>query len=570
MSVRSTWRGVVALLALCACVAAAQGSAPELRDARAATDRRDFAAALALYERALQQRADDSDLLIEAARVYGWADRHAEAARLYRRVLAVAPGRRADVVPALSWQLLWGGAPAEAVPLFEEQRAAGGPAAVEALDGLGQARQALGDQAAALQAFREAHALAPDQLRLHRRLALSLLWNGMADEAVAELIALVRQAPADRDLAWALANARNFAGLHRAAVADFGRWPLPTAAGERVDVARAWRWAGFEERAAPLLAEATDADGAWLRDWRVRRDTAPYGYATVERADDRDRLLTHAVVVGAGWHPAAGATVDLQLRRVALDDAFGQPQATQFQASLRWRLGDVDNGWGTLWPTLALRVHRFGDWNPVTPTLRLRWLPQDRWRVDGEYTRELIEAPRAVANRVRVDVISAAVEQRPDARGLLSGAAAVLRFDDGSTRLRLSGRAERVLLARPRLSAGLEASGFERVDAMEGVDRGYWNPRRYLEARAYLALTHEMRPFDLQARLGLGTAREVDAEGRSSTGRPHLWELGLGWDLAPTLRLRLALGGSGQGLGLSGSGSGYWRRYANLSLETWM
>lgn len=563
-------RVAAAALVLWVGVAAGQDAAADLGAARAATGRRDFPAALALYERLLQQRADDADLLIEAARANGWADRHAESVRLYRRVLAVAPARRADVVPALAWQLLWSGAAAEAVPLFEQGLAASGAAAVEALDGLGQARQAMGDQAGALRAFRAAHAQAPDQLRLHRRLAMSLLWNGQEDEAVAELTRLVQREPGDRDLAWALANARNFAGLHRSALADFLRWPTPTAAGERVDVARAWRWAGYEERALPLLADAVDADGVWLRDWRLRRETGAYGYATVERADDRDRLVSRAGVVGGGWHPAPGATIDLQGRRVDLDDPFGQTQATQFQASLRWRVGEPDSPGGSLWPTLALRVNRFADWTSVTPTLRLRWVPQDRWRVDGEFTRELIEAPRAVSNRVTVDVLSAGVEQRPDARWLLAGGVAVLRFDDGTTRLRLNGRAERVLLARPRLSAGVEASALDRQHDGDGGDRGYWNPRRYREARAYLALTHEMRPWDLQARLGMGRSREVDGSGQSSSGQPHLWELGLGWDAAPALRLRLALGGSGQAMGLGGSGSGYWRRYLNLSLETWM
>lgn len=543
--------------------------AASLQQARAAVDQRQYAAALVLYDALLQQRPDDADLLIEVARVQGYADRNAEAARLYRRVLAVAPQRRADVLGSLAWQTLWAGQGADAVPLFSEWLARPGTDRVDALDGLGQARQAAGDFAGALQAYREAHALAPDNLRLHRRLAMALLWTGEEDAAVRELQQLSARAPADRDLAWALANAHNFAGQHRLALQGFARWPAPTHPGERADLARAWRWAGYEDRAWPLLQGQTDDQARWLRDWRVQRELSPYGYGSVERAEDRDGLVARAQVLGAGWHPAPGATVEFQGRALQLDDSAGQPQGHQFQGLLRWRVGEPDSRWGTWWPTVALRVNRLPGWQTLSPTARLRWVPQDRLRLDAEATRELVEAPRAVANRVTVDVVSLGVDARVDTRWGWAGSAAVLRFDDGTTRVRVLGRADHQLHARPRVTAGVEVNAFDRVSGPVGVDRGYWNPRRYTEGRAFVALAADWRPLDLDARVGLGTSREVDDGGRASTGRPHQWELGLGADLAPALRVRLAMGGAGQGLGLSGGGAGYWRRYVNLSASGW-
>lgn len=573
MTLRLRWCGWIGAgaLAVLTLTAAAQAEPADegLRQARAATDQRDYPAALAAYQRLLALRAHDVDLLVEVARVHGFADRNAEAAALYRRALALAPARRTDILPSLAWQSLWAGDAAQAVELFSELAAAQGPGRADALDGLGQARQAAGDHAAALTAYRQAHGLAPEQLRLHRRLAMSLLWNGREDEAIAELSALLQRAPGDRDLGWALANARNFAGLHRQAVADFLRWPAPSHPGERADLARAWRWAGYEQQAWPLLAEPVDGEAAWLRDWRVRRELAPFGHVALERAEDRDALAARAWVVGAGWHPAPGATVDLQLRRLALDDPAGDPRASQLQARVRWRLGEATGSTGTLWPTLALRVHHFPGWSPVTPTARLLWIPQDRWRLEAEATRELVETPRAVAERVTVDVLSAGAEHRPSTPWLWAGAGAVLRFDDGSTRVRVNGRVERTVLSRPRLVAGIEALAFERVHDGAAGDRGYWNPRRYAETRAYGTLTHDLRPFDLYLRVGLGLSREVDGDGNRSHGKPHLWELGLGWDLARDLRLRLSLGGSGQGMGVNGGGAGYWRRFVNLSGNAW-
>ena len=553
---------------------ARQPTASLRAEARAATDRRDWAAALPRYALLVQRHPDDADLLIEAARVNGYADRNAESARLYRQALAAAPARRGDIVPSLAWQALWSGAAAEAQTLFSARLASteGEPRA-EALDGLGQARQMAGDQAGALAAFREAHALAPQQRRLHRRYAMSLLWNGREAAAITELQALVAAEPQDRDLAWALANAYNFNGQHRLALRRFGALSAPVHPGERADLARAWRWAGYEDRAWPLLADPTDRDSAWLRDWRVWRERARYAYLTVERAEDRDRLTSNAQVLGTGWHPWAGATADLQLRRLQLDDPAGDPEGGQLQASLGWRIGEPDGAFGTWWPTAALKASRLGGWSTLLPSLRLRGVPDDGWRVDAEATRELVETPRALAARVTVDVLSAGVEQRPDPLWLWAVDAAVLRFDDGTLRLRAGGRVERRLFDRPRLALGLETSGFDRMHGSDAVDRGYWNPRRYAQARVYLALQHEMRPFELRARVGLGRSREVEAGGTASTGRPHLWELGVDWDVMPGWRLGLAAGGSGQSLGLAGAGAGggtgYWRRYLNLSANLW-
>ncbi len=477
----------------------------ELATARAATDRRDFAAALEIFERLVQRAPGDADLLIEAARVNGWADRNARAAALYHQALAVAPTRRADIVPSLAWQTLWSAGSAAALPLFEEAAA---------------------------------------------------------------------QLPGDRTLGLALANALNAGGRHREAIATFRRWQPMASESERLDLARALRWAGFEDRAWPLVQDARSAEAAWLRDYRAARDIAPYAYASLESAKDRDGLRSKSAALGVGASPLAGAIIELGARRLDLDDAFGTPEATTFEASGRLRLGEPDSAAGTWWPQLVLRSHRIDTWHPLTSTLRLKWIPLDRWRLDAEHTRELVETPRAFFNRVTVDVTTLSADWRRDERLALAGGLARLRFDDGTTRQRFNGRAEWALWSRPRWVLGAEWSAFNRTrEGSPGADaRGYWNPRRYEEGRLVSAFTWELRPLELQARLGLARSREVDAAGNASRGSPHLWELALAIDTAPAWRLRATAGGSGQGLGLtsaSGSGARYWRRWANLGATLW-
>ncbi|MBL8286355.1 MAG: hypothetical protein JNL85_00065 [Rubrivivax sp.] len=490
--------------------AATHAAAADLAAARATTDRRDFAAALPLYERLVQRAPGNADLLIEAARVFGWADRNARSAALYRQALAAAPARRGDIVPSLAWQTLWSAGAGAAVPLFEEA---------------------------------------------------------------------VAHEPRNRELGWALANALNTAGRHREALAVFGRWLPAASERERMDLARALRWAGYEDRAWPLLREAREPEAAWLRDYRSARDVAPYGWAALELSEDRDTLRSRSVAAGVGSNVFAGTIVELGTRRATLDDAGGSAGVTTFEASARTRLGEPESPAGTWWPQLVLRTHRVGSaagsWHPFTSTVRLKWVPADRWRVDAEHSRELIETPLALANRVHAEVTSLGADWRRDERLALAGSVARVRFDDGTARQRLAARGEWALLTgNPRWTAGVEASHLQRTsEGAPGSDaRGYWNPRRYDEARAFTGAHWDWRPWELQARLGLGRSREVDGAGNASTGGPHLWELALAWDPSPAWRLRASAGGSGQALGLAAggaSGAKYWRRWANLGLSGW-
>ncbi|MBL8326209.1 MAG: hypothetical protein JNJ89_14755 [Rubrivivax sp.] len=510
--------GATLAAALAGAVAPAAGQAPPatpvpaagadpagtLAQARAATDRRDFATALPLFEQLALRAPADADLLIEAARVFGWADRNARAAALYRQALAAAPARRRDIVPSLAWQTLWAGDAAAALPLLAE--------------------------AAGLQ-------------------------------------------PGNRALGWAYASALNSAGRHREALVHFQRWAPPASEAERFDLARSWRWAGFEDRAWPLVQQADSAEAAWQRDHRFARDIRPYGFAALEATEDRDGLRTRAATVGAGARPLAAMSAEVGVRHLELEDT-ARASATTLEASGRWRLGEADAATGTWWPQFVLRSHHVGSWQPFMPTARLKWVPADGWRVDAEHTRELVETPRALANRVRVDIDSLGADWRGHGRLLLAGAMARLRFDDGTTRERLAARGEWTLASRPRWLAGAEWSRFERTrEGAPGADaRGYWNPRRYEELRLTTSVSHEWRPFEAQARLGLASSREVDSAGNASRGHPHLWELTLAADTSPQWRLRASVGGSGQGLGLAGgaaSGAGYWRRWVQVTANAW-
>ncbi len=500
------------LLAPLATTAGAAAQAADLlTQARAAAEQRDWAAALPRYEALAAQQPANADLLIEAARVQGFADRNAAAAALYRQALAAALQRRADILPSLAWQTLWSGQPEAALALFSELSASSRSAGerADAWDGLGQSHQALSEDAAAAAALARAAELQPERRGLRERLA------------------------------------------------------------------RAWYWAGFEDRALPLLADSHDPELQHLRDYRLQREAQPRLWAGLAHAIDSDRLETWAWSSGAAWRLPQAASAELQLTQWSLEDHNGSEHGPELLARWRGRFGDPQAASGTVWPQASLRLRRFADWTPLSAQLRATWVPRDHWRVDVDAGREIVDNPLAVANRVSLDQIALGLDWRPHPRWLGTLAVAGLRFDDGNRRTRWRLRGEYTVQRVPHWTVGAEAMGFRSSDPTGASvpARGYWNPRQYTEQRVFSALQWAAHPWDLTLRLGLGRSRERDGWGTVSHGDPHQWEIVLGWDLGRSTRLVAQAGGSGAGMGLGANGSlggsGYWRRSSSLSLSHW-
>ena len=127
-------------------------------------------------------------------------------------------------------------------------------------------------------------------------------------------------------------------------------------------------------------------------------------------------------------------------------------------------IGDPYAASGTVWPSLTLAANRYPHWSPVTGSARVRWVPRDGLRVDAEWSREVIETPLALSNRVTVDVAALGAEWRPDPRWSAAVSLAALRFDDGNQRHRINGRVDYALRFRPKVVVGLEGQAFSSSD----------------------------------------------------------------------------------------------------------
>src|SRR5690606_14234292 len=119
---------------------------------------------------------------------------------------------------------------------------------------------------------------------------------------------------------------------------------------------------------------------------------------------------------------------------------------------------------GPLWASVTVAANRYGDWHPLSGVARLRWLPTDTLRIDGELGREIIETPVALGNRVHVDIAALGADWRWQPRSSLAATLAALKFDDGNLRTRINLRADHQLRANPKVVAGIEAMAFRSSD----------------------------------------------------------------------------------------------------------
>jgi Flp pilus assembly protein TadD len=541
-----------------------------LEQARAAAERRDWAAAIAAFNLVLQGNPPQASLWVEAARLSGFADRNAEAAERYQRALALDPSLRASLLPSLAWQTLWGGDAAKAVTLFQECTQAQWDGA-KSWDGLAQALDQSRQPEAAILAWRQSLALRPQQPVVERRLARALLWSDQFQEAHDLLSAMLQRDPADRESGWLLANVQNFAGEPQRAAQSFRHWAPPRTPGERMDVARAWAWAGFEERALASLGEQTQADVLWWRDHRPGRELKPFVWGAWDSATDRDGLRSDVWASGAGLRPWQGATAELRFAHKTMRSPQESLTGQEAQASLRWRHGEPMGAFGVLWPSVGLGRSAWEGQSQGRGFVRLAWLPVDRWRLDAELAREGVDTPLAVAERVRVNSQSLGVGQRPHPRLGWMGGFAHQQFVDGNRRDRWNGKLDWRLPLAGRWNLGLEGVTFSNSKPNGPLvpSRGYWNPAHYEEVRVTGAWAAEFGPQEWALKIGVGQSSELDGWGQRTRGQPDSWELAWNYELKPSAQLRLRMGGAGSGMGLGSGGSGYWRRYSSAVLNVW-
>jgi tetratricopeptide (TPR) repeat protein len=531
----------------------------DLASARILVEQKRYDDAIIEFNTLLQASPANADLLIEAARVNAWADRHPQSAALYQQVIVVAPQRRADVVLPLAWQLAWNNQHQEAIPLFREATMLNEAQKNEALHGLAESLAVTNQLPEALATYQTLSQQAADP-KARKGEARMLLWLERYDEAIARYQDILKTQPNDKDAQLSLARALNRSGRNLAAVSAYQTATQNNTALDtdtRVERARALRWAGLEDIALQSLGETTGQEAIDLRT-RLKQETASHLRGELESSRDSDKLRINAFTLGWQQRFSQADILDVSVRTAQIEQGATDIQGRQLLARIGTRLGNTDAG--LHWPALTLGVRDYDGWQTAAWKLQSKWIPKDFWRVDMEAGNETVETVTALNNRVTLNYVAASADWRfmPQWSATLGGA--VLRFDDDNQRTRLIGRVERIVLRnQPRLTLGIEGMGFN--DSNPTIYRGYYNPARYREIKVFARAEHEAAGWLLGAKLALGALSETPG---THSGL-YAWELSATRDLAPKLQIHLYAGGSDSSA-LSRTGSGYTRDFIGASL----
>lgn len=529
--------------------------AASLEEARRFTDARDYAAAIAQFEELVHESPANADLLIEAARVNGWADRNAEAARLYERAVDAAPQRLADIRAALAWQLLWSGQAGRALVYFEAELAAH-PENMDLRHGKAEALVALNRLGEALAVYGEQAARFPDDLKAKKGRARVALWLGRLDEARQGYEAVLATSPGDREARLGLARIDSQGGRHQAAAARLRTLLGEAEDGEvRAEFARALRWSGDEAGALDTLAAATGTDAVALRR-QLRNRVGPRVALNAESSRDSDDLDLRALAVEASLRPAKRRRLDLSLRQAWLSENSAAINGRTWLLGYGATLGEAGGPHGLLFPSLHLGLRDYAGWRSPAVTARLKWLPSDAWRWDIEAGNTIVENVRSVQNEVRLDYLSGGFDYgfAPRWQGSLGVMAG--RFDDGNQRTRLTGRLAYRAADDPWFIVGVEGMGFN--DREPPVPwRGYWSPERYREIKLAASASATRAGWDLYLKAALG--RLWETPGGSNT--LYQLEASAGHEVGDWGQLTLYGGYSDSAALTQGSGGGYHRGY---------
>lgn len=531
-------------------------------DARQLVEQKDFTSALEKYHRLLAETPDDIDLLIEAARVNAWADRHEEAIALYQRVLRAAPQRRKDVVLPLAWQLTWSGRHREAIPLFHESLIAESDPR-EARRGLAEALSGDNRLPEALAEYQKLVAADAGDLQARYGEARLLLWMNRYTEAEQRYQAMRRENPDDKEATIGLARTYNWSGRHFLAAREYEaaarKWPADETI--KTDLATAQRWAGADNLALGTLNGISGDSAAALRR-QIKIDSLRGLRFGATTSYDTDRLRVNSATLAFRYPFDATRLLQTSLRQVQLEQRGQHADGKELLVSYGDRFGAFDAPRGMIWPTVSAGIRDYEGWQTFAWRAGVKWLPADLWRIDLDAGNEVIENIPSVRNQVTFTSLGAGTEVRIHPRITAAASLGLGRFDDGNIRNRLRARIEGLVLTQPRVTLGWEGLRFS--NSKPDIVRGYYNPESYTENKLISSIETTRWDWNFQARAGLGRLSEEP----SGIGRGiYSWELHAWRYISDSANLRLYVGRSDSAFNSSAVfGSGYARSYGGIDL----
>lgn len=540
-----------------------------LAKARQHNDKKEFAKALAIYHQLLAKHPNNTDLLIETARVYGWNEQYDEAIALYLQVLAIAPYRKYDVLIPLGWQYLWNNNSKEAILLFEEYLMAY-PGTVDAMLGLAHAFEANNNLKEALLFYNWVLVKDFENLNARYGSARVLSYLNRFNAAIQSYKAILHFKPNDTAALAGIAQTHNWENLTRLAASEYQELVNNgvTDTYVKVGLAQAQRWSGFPDLALKTLAGVPGQDAEEVRARAKFEAGNPLG-VIYEQSSDSDGLVTSSYSAYGGFHLTNTLILSGIYRLANFREQGERILDHDYWITLANRFGNIDSFTGTHWADIALGSRTYGNWQTTAWSVNDKWIPADIWRIYFNSGNEVIENIPSIQNRVVYTRANLGFDFLPIPRFQLAmlGQAGSFsdKFDDSNNRYRVGGRMEYLLFYNPRIF--LFADGYYFTDTNPDIYVGYYNPGNYREARESIGLIQPIgNNWDFGFRGGIGRYEENPG----GPGDLNYYILTVSRDFHRYGRLNILYQKSRSAPGLSSgtAGTGYLREYFAVNYNT--
>jgi|GEM_PF-1329531 len=486
-----------------------------LKEARDLVERKEYAKAIAVYEKLTALLDRDPGLWLELARVYSYADNHGKAAEIFERVRSQHPGYNSMYLRELGDMYAWQNKLEDAMKIYRLalEKMPDNPDVAAAL---GRALCWSGKKAEAMKVYEDALKKNPDAASLLVGKADLLSLMDRFSEARKLLEKVLAKEPGNIDALNMKARLMVWDGHHRSGAELYRNIlkAVPDNHDALEGLAFAFYWDEREvetvEVLERLLALQPNRKEAARLMYRVKREDNPDvsilgGFFS--DSDDRDALR-----VGASGkmvlhqETRLEALVDTVSISSEASAATNEISGHSFGISIDSRLGNQ------LRLKIPARISHYdkNSWDVLTTDSSLLWQPADAWLFEGGYERAVIEKVSTILEELTINNVKGRIKWKPDRLWMFSCALNHGDYSDGNRQDALMGIAEYRITQDPysKIYYNCYFSDWDN----EAAD--YFSPERFSAHTLGLYLSSVLAPsFFVEGQASAGYETQVRRSG---------------------------------------------------------
>lgn len=454
-------------------VFAEDGFNESLSKARKLVDDKSYVSALDVYSSISEGLRRDPGLVIEWARVYTYADKHTEAVKLFEEVRLVHPERSDEIIRELADQYRWNGQKSEALQIYDQilKRL---PNNTDALLGKADILSLQDKLEESYLLYQNVLDKDPDNLTALNSQAKILVWQGYHRKGISRYEEILKRYPKNPDAIEGIVFAFHWLGDDIRAV-------------ERIK--EILEFEPNRKEAQDLYSQIKNSQHLFVRPYsRFTNDSTPQTVVTgglrsglhLDYSTSIDGIYEHQVLRKNG---SVVPTLSLNRQGIGLSKSFGD--AYEFNTFL-----------------YATEFNKI-DFNPFTTNTWFTYKPDDCWRVDFAYDREIFEDNDALFYKVITNSPSISLDFRPDRFWFFNLKYKRSYFSDNNRQNQIFGTAEYRLSNKPYIK--LYYNYYYSSWGEPELSHGYFDPR-------------SLRSHTLGVYTGLDLTRKLFVEAKASGG----------------------------------------------------